>query len=229
MNAVSREAPERQEIEALLPWHAAGTLSRRDRERVERAIANDSELARRLTLVREEQQETIHLNESLGVPSSRAMEKLFAAIEAEGAPAPGRRSFDLVGRVSSFLAGFAPRTIAYAAAAATIVFFLQSAMLTAVLMKDHQDTSTPQLASAKTPADAPHAVIRFSPQATMAEIISFLNAHGAEVVDGPIRNGSFNIRFSADTSPSEVVRKVQRMQSETKVVEFIATKGDQGR
>ena len=48
MNAVSREAPERQEIEALLPWHAAGTLSRRDRERVERAIASDSELARRL-------------------------------------------------------------------------------------------------------------------------------------------------------------------------------------
>ena len=74
MNAVSREAPERQEIEALLPWHAAGTLSRRDRERVERAIASDSELARRLTLVREELHETIHLNESLGVPSARAME-----------------------------------------------------------------------------------------------------------------------------------------------------------
>jgi anti-sigma factor RsiW len=228
MNAVGREAPERQEIEALLPWHAAGTLGRRDRERVERAIANDSELARRLTLVREEQQETIHLNESLGVPSSRAVEKLFAAIEAEGAPAPVRRSFDLVGRVSSLLSGFAPRTIAYAAAAATIAFFLQSAMLTAVLMKDHQDPTTPQLASANTPSNS-HAVIRFSPQATASEIISFLNAHGAEVVEGPVRNGSFNIRFSADTSSGEVVRKVQRMQSETKVVEFIATKGDQGR
>jgi anti-sigma-K factor RskA len=224
MNAVSREAPERQEIEALLPWHAAGTLSRRDRERVERAIANDSELARRLTLVREEQQETIHLNESLGVPSARAMEKLFAAIEAEGAPAPARRSFDLVGRVSSFLAGFAPRTIAYAAAAATIAFFLQSAMLTAVLMKDHQDTSTPQLANAKISSNA-HAMIRFSPQATSSEIISFLNAHGAEVVEGPGRNGSFHIRFSADLSSEEIVRKVQRMQSETKVVEFIATIG----
>ena len=46
MNAVSREAPERQEIEALLPWHAAGTLNRRDSERVERAIAADRELAR---------------------------------------------------------------------------------------------------------------------------------------------------------------------------------------
>jgi anti-sigma-K factor RskA len=224
MNAVSREAPERQEIEALLPWHAAGTLSRRDRERVERAIASDSELARRLTLVREELQETIHLNESLGVPSARAMEKLFAAIEAEGAPAPARRSFDLAGRVSEFLSGFAPRTIAYAAAAATVALFLQSAMLTAVLMKDRSDTATTELASAKTPSDA-HAVIRFSPLATSSEINSLLNAHGAEVVSGPGRNGSFNIRFTGEPSSAEIVRNVQRMQSETKVVEFIATTG----
>jgi anti-sigma-K factor RskA len=224
MNAVSREAPERQEIEALLPWHAAGTLSRRDRERVERAIASDSELARRLTLVREELQETIHLNESLGVPSSRAMEKLFAAIEAEGAPAPARRSFDLVGRVSEFLSGFAPRTIAYAAAAATVALFLQSAMLTAALMKDRSDMpTTPQLANAEKTSNA-HAVIRFSPQATSSAINSFLNAHGAEVVHGPGRNGSFDIRFTAEPSPGEIVKNVQRMQSETMVVEFIATK-----
>jgi len=224
MNAVSREAPERQEIEALLPWHAAGTLSRRDRERVERAIASDSELARRLTLVREELQETIHLNESLGVPSSRAMEKLFAAIEAEGAPAPARRSFDLVGRVSEFLSGFAPRTIAYAAAAATVALFLQSAMLTAALMKDRSDTPTTELAAAH-PTSNVHAVIRFSPQATSAEIITFLNAHGAEVVIGPGRNGLFDMHFTGDPSSAEIVRNVQRMQSETKVVEFIATKG----
>src|SRR5262249_33999864 len=35
--------------------------------------------------------ETIHLNETLGAPSARAMEKLFAAIEAEEAGAPRRR------------------------------------------------------------------------------------------------------------------------------------------
>jgi anti-sigma factor RsiW len=134
MNAVSKEVPERQEIEALLPWHAAGTLNRRDRERVERAIAADQELARHLMLVREEQQETIHLNESLGVPSSRAMEKLFAAIEAEGVQAPVRRSFDLAGRIAGFLSGFSPRTIAYAAAAATIALFLQAAMLSSLVV-----------------------------------------------------------------------------------------------
>ena len=83
MMSLNREAPERQDIEALLPWHAAGTLSRRDSDRVEQALASDRELARRYELVREELNETIHLNETLGAPSARAMEKLFAAIDAE--------------------------------------------------------------------------------------------------------------------------------------------------
>jgi anti-sigma factor RsiW len=78
---------ERHEIESLLPWHAAGTLDRGDAERVERALAEDSELARRYELVREELAETIRLNEMLGAPSERAMEKLFAAIDAEEASA----------------------------------------------------------------------------------------------------------------------------------------------
>ena len=76
MNTMTEKADDREEIETLLPWHAAGTLNRRDAERVERALATDQELARRFTLVREELAETIHLNESLGAPSARAMEKL---------------------------------------------------------------------------------------------------------------------------------------------------------
>ena len=64
MMTIKREAIERQDIEALLPWHAAGTLSRRDSERVEAALANDNELARRYELVREELGETIRLNEN---------------------------------------------------------------------------------------------------------------------------------------------------------------------
>ncbi len=82
LNMINKER-ERHEIESLLPWHAAGTLDRRDAECVERALAEDSELARRYELVREELAETIRVNEMLGAPSARAMEKLFAAIDAE--------------------------------------------------------------------------------------------------------------------------------------------------
>jgi hypothetical protein len=82
LNMINKER-ERHEIESLLPWHAAGTLDRCDAECVERALAEDSELARRYELVREELAETIRVNEMLGAPSARAMEKLFAAIDAE--------------------------------------------------------------------------------------------------------------------------------------------------
>jgi hypothetical protein len=81
---------ERHEIETLLPWHAAGTLSRRDADRVEQALADDCELARRYDLIRQELVDTIHLNETLGIPPARAAEKLFAAIDVEEAGAPRR-------------------------------------------------------------------------------------------------------------------------------------------
>jgi hypothetical protein len=90
MNMLNKEK-ERHEIEALLPWHAVGTLSRGDADRVEQALANDRKLARRYDLVRQELAETIHLNETLGAPSPRAMEKLFAAIDATVGGAPRHR------------------------------------------------------------------------------------------------------------------------------------------
>jgi anti-sigma factor RsiW len=75
----------RDEIETLLPWYAAGTLSRSDADRVEQALASDQELAQCFELIRKELAETIYLNETLGAPSQRAAEKLFAAIDAEDA------------------------------------------------------------------------------------------------------------------------------------------------
>jgi hypothetical protein len=94
LNMINKER-ERHEIECLLPWHAAGTLSRRDAERVEQALADDRELAQQYELVREELAATTHLNETLGAPSDRTLEKLFAAIDAEEArlPRPRLRRF----------------------------------------------------------------------------------------------------------------------------------------
>jgi anti-sigma factor RsiW len=69
------------DIEALLPWYAAGTLDVREADQVEAALATDAELTRRLGLVREEMTEAVVLNESLGVPSARVMEKLFQVID----------------------------------------------------------------------------------------------------------------------------------------------------
>jgi hypothetical protein len=102
---------EPSEIEMLLPWHAAGTLNARDARRVEEALVRDPELAKQYAVIREEFAETIHLNESLGAPSARAMQKLFAAIDAEPERKPSASSRISAG-ISEFFARLSPRTLA---------------------------------------------------------------------------------------------------------------------
>lgn len=225
MNAINKE-PERHEIEALLPWHAAGTLSRRDADRVEQALAGDRELARQYDLVREELAETIHLNETLGAPSARAMEKLFAAIDAEEARAPRHhRSFDLGSRISEFLSSLTPRTLAWSATAAAVAIVVQAAVIAAVVVKEPSTPSGPGLASA--PSEGSYAVVRFAPQATANDITNFLGAYKATLVEGPLNMGGqlYRIRLSETKLPKEEVGKIVRqMQSESKVVGFIAAK-----
>jgi hypothetical protein len=223
MTTLNKEAPERQDLEALLPWHAAGTLARHDSERVERALVNDRDLALQYDLVREELNETIHLNELLGAPSSRCMEKLFAAIEAEGVKAPVRRSFDFAGRISEFMSGFSARTLAWSASAAVVAIVAQAAVLTTVAIKD-QGPAGFEPASYRSIDDA-LVVIRFVPQATLGDITKFLDAHHAAVVDGPKKGQLYSIRLPVSgTDKPEMAKFVQRMQAESKIVEFIATK-----
>jgi hypothetical protein len=107
------KAAEREEVEALLPWHAAGTLSRREADMVERALAADATLAAQYETVRDDLAETIAANESLGAPSARAMQKLMADIEADASTARrARTSFNLGEWLSEKLSSFSPRTLA---------------------------------------------------------------------------------------------------------------------
>jgi hypothetical protein len=221
MMSLNREAPERQDIEALLPWHAAGTLSRRDADRVERALASDRELARRYDLVREELGETIHLNETLGAPSARAMEKLFAAIEAEAPAAKKKASFNPIGRIVEFMSSFAPRTLAYAGAAAALALLVQGAVLTSVMVGNQPGQSGPQLSSAP-PDGAARAMVRFSANATVADMTRLLEANQAVVVQGPNRNGMYEIAFNASMPEAQVGQTIQRMKAETQIVNMIA-------
>jgi hypothetical protein len=171
---------EYQEIEALLPWYAAGTLSRRDANRVEQALAGDRELARQYDLVREELVETIHLNETLGAPSARAMERLFAAIDTEEARAQRhRRWFDLGSRISEFQSILTPRTLAWSATAAAIAILVQAAVIAAVVVKEQGSPSEPRLASA--PSEGSYAVVRFAPQTTADDITKFLGAYNGDL------------------------------------------------
>src|SRR6266403_3189040 len=152
MMALSKKVPDQEpsEIEMLLPWHAAGTLNARDARRVEEALARDPELARQYAVIREEYAETIALNESLGAPSGRAMQKLFAAIDAEPARKPSL-SLRFSTRIAEFFASLSPRTLAYSAALGALALLLQAGVIGAILAK--QQNGTFQTASLSGPKE----------------------------------------------------------------------------
>ena len=215
------------DLETLLPWHAAGTLDRHDAERLERALATDRELFQRFVLAREELAATIHMNESLGAPSARVMDKLLAAMDAEPVRKPDV-SFDLAGRFASFIAGFSPRNLALAAAAGAVAIVLQAGLITMGLIKHESRAAVAkgeigprtQLASVEA-GGGTLVAIRFAPTADMSQINAFLSANKASMVDGPIAGGLYRIRLPETGKAKE--DHIKQIEAQSGIVDFVAT------
>jgi len=233
MTTTNAKAPQRQDIEALLPWHAAGTLGRRDAERVEYALANDNDLKRQYEMVREEIGETIRLNETLGAPSSRAMERLMAAIEADGATArKSRMSFNIGAWISGQLAQLSPRTLAWSATGAAFAIVLQAGLIAGLYVESTDKSAKsfetasyeqPNAPATRSFAQGSYVLIRFTPEATASDITNFLDAYKAAVVEGPRAKGLFRLRVAESSlSKEEIAQVVARMQADKKVVTFVA-------
>ncbi|MEA2864872.1 MAG: hypothetical protein QOC84_2828 [Bradyrhizobium sp.] len=231
MMATSKKMLEQEpsEIEMLLPWHAAGTLNARDARRVEEALARDPELARQYAVIREEYAETIGLNESLGAPSARAMQKLFAAIDAEPARRPAA-SLNPIARLTGFFANLAPRTLAWSASLAAVALLLQAAVIGAVLVKNQ--AATYQTASLSLnepgnrdpgPAAPPRALVRFAPEARVADISALLESYQASIIEGA-KGGMFRLQFgNKPMTKDEIADLMSKLQHEKIVSLAVAT------
>ena len=203
------------EIESLLPWHAAGTLSARDARRVDEALATDPELARQYAAIREECAETVLLNHSLGAPSSRVMHKLFAAIDAE--PDRGAHaSFNVPARVTGFFARQSPRTLAAGAAVAALALLVQAGVIGAMLMRRPAGAvETPPASVGRPSADSrAYALVRFAPEAKVSDISAFLGTYQASIVD-VAKGGMFRLQFGdRPLSTEELAKLVGILQNE---------------
>jgi len=217
------------EIEMLLPFHAAGTLNARDARRVEEALARDPELAKQYAVIREEYAGTIHLNESLGAPSARAMQKLFAAIDAEPERKPSvSRNFSA--RFAGFFAGLSPRTLAWSASLGALALLLQAGVIGAVLLKNQTSTFQTASISMNEPITRslgagapPRALVRFAPAARVADITALLDNYQASIVDGAT-GGMFRLQFgNRPMTKDEVADLMSRLQSEKIVSLAVAT------
>jgi hypothetical protein len=231
MMAASKKIMEQEpgEIELLLPWHAAGTLNPRDSRKVEEALARDPELARQYAVIREEYAGTIDLNESLGAPSARAMQKLFAAIDAEPARKPGS-SANIVARLSGFFSSLSPRTLAWSASLGAFALVLQAGIIAAVLMSNRPASFETASLSRNEPitrdlAAAPpsRALVRFVPDARVGDVTALLDKYQASIIDGA-KGGMFRLQFAnAAMSKDEFAGLLSRMQSEKIVSLAVAT------
>lgn len=205
------------DVEALLPWHAAGTLSARDIRRVEEALARDPDLAKQYAVIRDEYVETISLNESLGAPSVGALQKLFAAIDAEPALSVPIARLDLWARISQFFSDLSPRTLAAAGAVGALVVVLQAGVIAAMLAKDdggqsfrtasHSAPDAPLTRGLAVEA-GPQALVRFAPEARMSDISAFLDTYQATIVSVS-RNGLFRLRFDQHKDFPGLLGKLQ--------------------
>jgi anti-sigma factor RsiW len=220
---------EPSEIEMLLPWHAAGTLNPRDARRVDEALASDPELAKQYAVIQQEYAETIHLNESLGAPSARAMQKLFAAIDAEPSRKPSA-ALNLSARLSEFFASLSPRTLAWSASLGALALLLQAGIIGTVLVKNQNATF--QTASLSTndpvtralgPEAPPRALVRFAPDARVADITALLDNYQASIVDGA-KGGLFRLQFGNKAmGKDELAGLMTKLQSEKIVSLAVAT------
>ena len=212
------------DIEMLLPWHAAGSLAPRDAKRVEDALRRDPELARRYALVRQELAEAIQLNESLGAPTARAMEALFRKIDREP-KSPARPAFDVVDRLSGFFASLSPRTLAWSATGAALALLLQAGLIAGILLNDGRTNGTYQTATApgSQGTDGSFVMIRFASEVKAAEMTSFLQDNGLTIAGGPIAGGLYRVQVSqSKMSKEQLAERVSQLQQD-KRVDLIAT------
>jgi hypothetical protein len=228
MTATNRKLLEQEpgEMELLLPWHATGALGGRDSRRVEEALARDPDLARQFAVVREEYAETIRLNESLGTPSARAMQKLFAAIEAEPSPNP-RTSLNIAARFTGFFAKLSPRTLAWSGSIAALALVLQAGVIAVNLIGNRPASFETASLSTNEPiardlsVSLPRAMVRFVPDARVSDISALLDKYQASIIEGG-RGGLFKLQFgNRAMSKDEVGGLLSRLQNE-KIVSLAA-------
>jgi hypothetical protein len=181
-----------------------------------RAMRADPELVKQYAVIREEYAETIGLNETLGAPSTRAMQKLFAAIDTEPVRQPSFLG-GLSSRFAAFFASLSPRTLAWSATLGAIALVLQAGVIGAVLVNQSATYQTASLSTGDHDpgvGSPPRALVRFTPEAKVADITALLDSYQASIVDSA-REGMFRLQFgSKPMSKEEVASLMAKLQGE---------------
>ena len=194
---------EPSEIEMLLPCHAAGTLNARDARRVEEALARDPDLARQYAVIREEYAETITSTRAW-VRRPRAPCRSCSRRSTESPCAshrcrqPVRADLGIFRKPFAAYAGLVGEPRRRGAAAAGRRDRRRADEEPDRFVPDrlaqHERAAAAPITRDLERAAPPRALVRFAPDARIADITALLDNYQASIVDGA-KGGMFRLQF----------------------------------
>lgn len=209
---------EREELELLLPWYAAGTLDDHERQRVEAALKTDTDLANSLALVREDRDAALELIAQDAVPASMAA-RFDAALNAAPHPseahesAPARPSgAGPAARFGAWLSQLlSPPRLAVAALAAAVLIAVQAGLIVSLLGPGADGSGFTVASEEDDDAQAAGlaVLVQLAPDLDMTAFAAFLDRSGGRIVDGPLPGGLFKLRFADAADPDKLMARLR--------------------
>ncbi|TGS10425.1 anti-sigma factor [Mesorhizobium sp. M2E.F.Ca.ET.209.01.1.1] len=184
----------RDEMETLLPFYLNGSLEGAELEAVEEWLATDPAAMAALGEAEAEFSGTAAANEAIRPPAD-ALSRFARALDAEAGPvrAPAGQSWltKIFGRVTAM-----PASVAWAAAAVLLALVLVQSFERPGGKGNDFEVAGAQDDLAK----LPFALVKFKPDAKMADIAAFLGQNGLKIAGGPTADGVFHLTIPASTA-----------------------------
>lgn len=184
----------RDEMETLLPFYLNGSLEGSELEAVEEWLASDPTALAALGEAEAEFSSTAASNEAIRPPAD-ALGRFARALDAEAGPVRAPAASSWLAQVwGRFMA--VPAGVAWAAAAALLALV----MVQSVIQPGGKGGDFEIAGQQGDLAKMPFALVKFKPDAKMADIVAFLGEHQLKIAGGPTADGVFRLGIPAATT-----------------------------
>ncbi|SFF77952.1 Putative zinc-finger [Duganella sp. CF458] len=208
---------EHQDMQALLPWYAAGSLADNEAERVQRHLRDCPECRAELAWQRRLIETAAPLPAALD--QERALARLMSRLDE--APVSAAKPSRLAAALLDWLRGPGDWKGWAIAAQALVIVVLAANLLPADAPPEYK-----ALGSAPTPlAVTPDVLVVFKPDASVQDVQRLLKASGARLVGGPTATGAWLLDVEAAQRP--VVLAALRADAAVELAEALAAEDRQ--
>lgn len=184
----------RDEMETLLPFYLNGSLEGSELEAIEEWLANDPAALAALGEAEAEFSGTAAANEAIRPPAD-ALGRFARALDAEAGPVRQPAASSWLAQVwGRFMA--VPAGVAWAAAAALLALVVVQSFQQPGGMDGDFEVAGQQGDLAR----MPFALVKFKPDAKMADIAVFLGENQLKIAGGPTAEGVFRLGIPAATA-----------------------------